>query len=463
MAKFEKDLVSGSVSKNLVIFAMPFLLSNLIQTLYNVVDMIIVGQFCGTAAMSGVNIGSQATFVVTNAVFGLAVGATVLIGQYLGAGNRRAITETIGTFFTVMFILAVVITGAMLLLGDAFLELIRTPVEAMPEASGYLRITMIGSIFIFAYNALSAIMRGMGDSRNPLIFVAISAFLNILLDLLLVGAFSMGADGAAIATVISQAASAILCIIYLNRNDFIFKFKLSNFRIHRDKLAQLIRVGLPTSIQNVATGISFIFLTALVNGFGVEASAAVGAVGKLNGFAILPAAAMSSAVSAMSAQNFGAGRVDRARKTMFVSMAISFGISVVIFAIVRLFPEALLSIFSNKNDAAYETMIACGKEYLAAFSFEYLMVCFVFNFNGLFIGSGHTMISFFNSVASSVLFRIPLAYLFGIMLDWGLSGVGYGACGATAATLCFALGFYFTGRWKKLVIHVKDKPATVSE
>lgn len=463
MAKFEKDLVSGSVSKNLVIFAMPFLLSNLIQTLYNVVDMIIVGQFCGTAAMSGVNIGSQATFVVTNAVFGLAVGATVLIGQYLGAGNRRAITETIGTFFTVMFILAVVITGAMLLLGDPFLELIRTPVEAIPEASGYLRITMIGSIFIFAYNALSAIMRGMGDSRNPLIFVAISAFLNILLDLLFVGTFSMGADGAAIATVISQAVSAILCIIYLNRNDFIFKFKLSNFRIHRDKLAQLIRVGLPTSIQNVATGISFIFLTALVNGFGVEASAAVGAVGKLNGFAILPAAAMSSAVSAMSAQNFGAGRVDRARKTMFVSMAISFGISVVIFAIVRLFPEALLSIFSNKNDAAYETMIACGKEYLAAFSFEYLMVCFVFNFNGLFIGSGHTMISFFNSVASSVLFRIPLAYLFGIMLDLGLSGVGYGACGATAATLCFALGFYFTGRWKKLVIHVKDKPGTVSE
>ena len=172
---------------------------------------------------------------------------------------------------------------------------------------------------------------------------------------------------------------------------------------------------------------------------------------------------MSSAVSAMSAQNFGAGRVDRARKTMFVSMAISFGISAVIFAVVRLFPEALLSIFANKNDAAYETMISCGKEYLSAFSFEYLMVCFVFNFNGLFIGSGHTMISFFNSVASSILFRIPLAYLFGIMLEGGLAGIGYGACGATAATLLFALGFYFTGRWKKLVIHVKDSHAPVLE
>ena len=215
MAKFENDLVKGNVAKQLFLFALPILISNLIQTLYSVADMIIVGQFAGAASMSGVNIGGQVTFLITNMVFGLSVGATVLIGQYLGANNRKAIEKTIGTLFTSLFVLAIVLTIAMLILQKPLLRLIKTPEESFDEASRYFFVTTLGNIFIFAYNALSAVMRGLGDSKNPLVFVGVACITNIVLDYIFVAVFNTGATGAAIATVISQAVSVILCVIIL--------------------------------------------------------------------------------------------------------------------------------------------------------------------------------------------------------------------------------------------------------
>lgn len=204
MSKFEKNLSQGSVVKQLILFSLPFLISNIIQSIYSVADMIIVGQFAGTVSMSGVNIGGQVTFLITNMIIGLTVGATVMIGQYLGAGDRKALSETIGTLFTTILILAAVITVAMLFLQTPILKLIQTPAESFSEAKDYFFVTMLGTVFIFAYNALSAVMRGMGDSKNPLIFVTIACVVNIVLDYILVAKFYMGAMGAAVATVISQ-------------------------------------------------------------------------------------------------------------------------------------------------------------------------------------------------------------------------------------------------------------------
>ncbi len=448
MGKFENNLSKGNVFKQLVLFSLPFLLSNLIQSLYSVADMIIVGQFAGTLSMSGVNIGSQVTFLITNMVLGLSIGATVLIGQYLGADDRRALKETIGTLFTSLSILAIVLTISVHFLKVPLLKLIKTPSDSFSEAESYFFITNLGTIFIFGYNALSAVMRGMGDSKNPLIFVSVACVLNIALDILLVAKFNMGATGAAVATVSSQAVSMILCIIYLAKNNFIFDFKLSSFKVSKKRVKLLLKVGVPTSIQNVATSASFLFLTALVNTTGgAIASAAVGAVGKLNGFAILPAVAMSSSVSAMSAQNLGAGEEKRATKTMFIGMAIAGIISIIAYIFINVFPELCMSAFGDDPE-----MIKNGVIYLRSFSLDYLTVPWLFCMNGLFIGSGHTTFSLINGSLSSIFIRIPASYLFGVVMEGGLYGVGLGAPCASFVSLCLAIWFYLSGKWKVMSI-----------
>lgn len=455
LKKFETDLSRGSVGKQLWKFALPFILSNLIQSLYSVVDMVIVGRYCGAASMSGVNIGGQITLLITNLVIGLCAGGTTLIAQYMGSGNRKALKETIGTLLSALVVLGVVLTAFMVLAKVPLLNLVRTPVESFSEADSYLVVTALGTIFIFGYNALSAIMRGMGDSKNPLIFVGIACVTNIVLDYVLVAVFDMRALGAAIATVISQAASMILCILYLKRNDFIFDFSLSSFRFHKERLGMLMKVGIPTSVQNVIVGMSFLFLTTLVNTMGVTESAALGAVAKFNTFAILPALAMSASIAAMSGQNLGAGETERAVKTMKLGTVIGFSMSAVIFVVAQLFPEVVLKIFDD--DPA---MIAAGKEYMRAFNFDYLLASVMFGFNGLFIGSGHTTFTLFNSVLSSVLIRVPMAYLGGIVLQWGMFGVGLAGPLSSAVSLCLCIGYFMSGKWKKMVIIKNELPKT---
>lgn len=448
MAKFEKNLSEGSVVKQLILFSLPVLISNIIQSLYSTVDMLVVGQFAGEVSMSGVNIGGQVSFLITNMVFGLSVGATVLIGQYKGADDRKSMRETIATLFVSLFVSAVAMTIVMIALQEPLLRLIQTPAESFEEAKQYFFISMLGTIFIFGYNALSAVMRGLGDSKNPLIFVAIACAVNIVLDILLVAVLHMGAAGAALATVVSQAISMILCIVYLKGNDFIFDFSLDAFHgFSKKQLKLILKVGIPTSIQNVATSASFLFLTALVNSLGVMASAAVGAVGKLNGFAILPGVAMSTSVSAMAAQNVGAKKYDRAAKTMYVGMAIASAISLLIFFIVGVFPEQCMRLFGSNPE-----FLENGVSYIKSFKYDYLVAPLCFCFNGLFIGAGHTRFSLLNGIMSSILFRIPASYLFGIALKLGLIGVGLGAPIASGAALLFGLVFFLTGKWKKQIL-----------
>lgn len=245
---------------------------------------------------------------MTNIIIGLTVGGTVIIAQYLGSGDRKGMRESISTLLTFLLFAAISFTVIMLLLSDGILWLLQTPEESYQQARDYLDVTLLGTIFIFGYNAFAAILRGLGDSKRPLIFVSIACGINVVLDYLLVGVYGMEAKGAAIATIISQAISMILCIIYLKRSDFEFDFKLSSFRFYKERFFMLIRVGTPLSIQNVIVNFSFLVLTTIANGMGVNASAAVGIVGKYNGFAILPAIAVGSSVSAMVAQNMGAGR-----------------------------------------------------------------------------------------------------------------------------------------------------------
>lgn len=446
--EFQKDLSQGSVVKQLTLFALPFMISNIIQSCYNVADMLIVGNFSGTVSMSGVNIGGQVTFILTNIIVGLCTGGTILVAQYLGAKRQKEMEDTIATLMSMLLVGAVVITVLMMFLKGAVLRLIQTPAESFEEAERYLTVTVAGLIFIFLYNALSAIMRGLGDSKRPLYFVLISCVTNIVLDLALVAGCKMGALGAAIATVFSQALSVVLCIAYMKKNNFLFDFRPSSFRFHPRYCKLIFQVGLPSAIQNGITSFSFLIITALVNSIGgVNASAAVGVVGKVNGFAIMPAGALGNSISTMAAQNIGAGFWDRAKKTCFIGTTMAAAISVVIFLIVQTFPAEILRLFDDNPE-----MVSMGVEYFRSFSFDYLIVPFCFCINGLFIASGHTTFTLINSILSSLALRVPASIFFGTALNWGLRGVGMGAPIASLGSLILISWFYLSGRWRKNVI-----------
>jgi len=443
MSRTGKDLTQGNVVKQLILFALPFMISNVVQSFYNIADMLIVGHYGGAVGIAAVNIGGQVTFLITNIVIGLSVGGTVVIGQYMGAKNRTAVIESISTMLTSLIGAGVIMTVTMLLLSNQILQLIQTPPEAFAQAKEYLQITVAGTIFIFGYNALSAVMRGLGDSKRPLYFVIIACIINIVLDLILVGYFRMGARGAAIATIVSQAISMGLCVLYLKNTDFMFDFKLKSFKFHKDKFDMLMKVGIPTSIQNVAVNVSFLVMTGLVNSFGVEASAALGVISKFNSFAILPAIAVGSSVAAMVAQNMGAGHIERAKHTLYIGVVLAFAISLPIFIIARIYPAEIIAVFDNDPK-----MIEAGVTYLSTLSLDYIIVPFIFCINGLITGAGHTMFASISGVISSLLLRVPLAYLLGLYFDMGLYGIGLAAPLASIGATILATGYYLSGKWE---------------
>lgn len=449
--KFRQDLTQGSVGKQLIKFSIPFLLSNLLQAFYSVADMIIVGRLCGTHGITGVNIGSQINILVTGAAFGLAVGGTVLIAQYGGAKKFDEQKKTIGTLFTVYMILAVICTAVMLLLGDTLLRILNTPEVAFVEAENYYMICMSGLIFMFAYNVISAILRGMGDSKRPLYFVLIATIVNIIFDIILVGPFKMGAAGAAYATIGAQALSVVLSLIYLAKNHFFVGYKKSDFKIDGAKMKMLLKLGLPSSVQQVVVSFSFLTLTALVNSLPNAdiASACQGIGGKVNSFAILPALAMSSAVSSMAGQNIGAGEIERAKKTMFTGMGIAFAMSVFVFALVQIFPQTIISLFDTNTE-----VIAVGTEYLRYIALDYIFVPFVFCMNGLAIGAGYTNFALFNACFSSILIRVPFAYLIVNLTNLGFNGIGLATGLASAASIIVGAIFVASGKWKNPKIKI---------
>lgn len=449
--KFRQDLTQGSVGKQLIKFSIPFLLSNLLQAFYSVADMIIVGRLCGTHGITGVNIGSQINILVTGAAFGLAVGGTVLIAQYGGAKKFDEQRKTIGTLFTAYMILSVVCTAVMLLLGDTLLKLLNTPEVAYTEAYNYYMICMAGMVFMFAYNVISAILRGMGDSKRPLYFVIIATIVNIIGDIILVGPFKMGAAGAAIATVAAQALSVVLSLIYLAKNHFFVGYKKSDFIIDGTKMKMLLKLGLPSSVQQVVVSFSFLTLTALVNSLPIAdiASACQGIGGKVNSFAVLPSLAMSSAVSSMAGQNIGAGQIDRAKKTMLTGMGIAFAMSAFVFVIVELFPQQIISLFDTNPD-----VIAIGTEYMRFIALDYLFVPFVFCMNGLAIGAGYTNFALFNACFSSILVRVPFAYLIVNLTNLGFNGIGLATGLASVASIIVGAIYVASGKWKKPKIKI---------
>lgn len=448
MRTFEHDLTKGNIWKQLVKFAVPFFISNLIQSLYSLVDLIILGHFGGTNSISAANIGGQVLVILTNLAAGLAGGGMVMLGNYLGSRQKDKINGTISTLLITLMVMAAIFMVLLFIFEQSLLRLLDTPDEAYGQARQYMLICSLGLLFIYGYNALSAIMRGLGDSRTPMIFVIIACAINIILDLVLVAGFHMGAGGAAFATIFAQGCSMLFCILYLKRHDFMYDFRPSSLHFMKEEFHTLLRSGLPLSIQMVGTNFSFLILTTFINrAGGVAASAAAGIVNNFNEFAILPQAAFSSAAAAMIAQNMGKRDIKRLEKTMHCCLVLCLGVSVIVFVLMHIFPEQIFYLFGVKAD-----VLTYGLPYIYAFSFEYIGLPFIMSFNTVSTATGNGWITLVANLVSAFLVRIPLAYFLAFVCGYGVSGIAVAIPLATIVGAIISFVFYLSGIWRKHVM-----------
>ncbi|MBM6807182.1 MATE family efflux transporter [Bacteroides caecicola] len=430
----ELDLTQGSVPKVLLRFAMPFLIANVLQALYGGADLFVVGQYDDAASVAGVAIGSQVMQTITGIILGLTTGTTILIAMGTGAKDDRKVAATIGTsvyFFTVT---GIILTLVMVLFHRPIAALMHTPEEAMADTLHYILICSAGIPFIMGYNVVCGILRGLGDSKSPLYFVGLACIINIGADFLLVGGFGMRAAGAAIATVLSQSISFLTALWFLHRRGFHFEFTRRDIRFHKDLSRRIVTLGAPIALQDALINVSFLIITVIVNQMGVIASASLGVVEKIIIFAMLPPTAMAAAVATMTAQNYGAGLIQRMSRCLYSGIGISlvFGVSVCVYS--QFLPETLTGIFTN-DPAVIE--MAAG--YLRGYSIDCVMVSFVFCINSYFSGQGNSWFPMIHSMIATFLFRIPLSYLCGQLDPTDLVLMGYAPPLSTLVSLliCF--------------------------
>lgn len=446
MQSNDNSLLQGKVGPALLRFALPFLAASLLQQLYSTVDMMAVGRLSANAAISltAVSTGGQLTYAVTSLLIGLATGATVLIGQYVGANRREDIGRTIGTMFPLFGIFAVVISVVMAALTGPLVALLQVPAEAVAESEQYLFICAVGMIFVGGYNMVSGILRGLGDSKTPMILVAVACVVNIIGDIILVGPLQMGAAGAALATVGAQAISFLFSLAVLcRRKDFPFQFKWRNFRMYKEQSSQLMKLGLPIAFQDFSIGISFLFITAFINRIGLNEAASVGVVGRVSCIAMLVPSAFMSAIAAMTAQNMGAGQPRRARNSMLYGMTIAFVISAVLVILAELFPAPILAVFTEEAG-----VIEQGILYLRSNILDAALVAFVFCMNGFFSGCGHTTFSMVNNLISTYGVRVMGTFAVSLIPGATMFHIGLPAPAASAVQIVIEVIYLASGRWK---------------
>ena len=375
---------------------------------------------------------------------GLATGTTVLVGQYIGAGRREDAAKTVGSTAVLFVIVAAVLTAVMLLLTRQVAVVMQAPAEAFDQTVDYIFICSVGIVFIVGYNAVSSILRGMGDSKSPMYFVIVATVVNVGLDLLFVAVFDMKAAGAAYATVIAQACSFIFAVIWLRVKGMGIGFGKKDLRLDRRKTKGILRFGTPVALQEALVNISFLIITAILNGKGLVASAAVGVVEKVICFAVLPITAFSMAISAMTAQNVGAGKPERGKKCMVYGILFTAAVETAVVLFVELGGgPLLLGIFSTDAE-----VISQGFLYMRSYILDCLLLCAVFCMNGFFNGCGKTFFTMAHSLFATFIIRVPLAWLFSSLESMGMFEIGLAAPIATAVSIALCLIYMKSGRWK---------------
>lgn len=441
----QKNLTQGSVLKNLIRFSLPYLLSCFLQTFYGLADLFITGQFNGADVITAVSVGSQITHMLTVIIVGLAMGTTVTIGHAIGAEKKEQASRTIGNTVILFAAFALAATVLLILCLNGIVAAVATPSEAVEQTKSYLFICFIGVPFITAYNVISSIFRGMGDSRTPMYFVAIAGVVNVILDYLFIGAFGMGATGAALATVAAQAVSVTLALAAMLRMDLGIKMSRQDFAPERETMSAILKVGFPIAAQDGFIQISFLIITAIANGRGVDVAAAVGIVEKLISFFFLVPSAMLSSVSAIAAQNAGAGKHSQGRRVLCygIGISVAFGLAVALFC--QFGSEFLVGLFAKGEPE----VVKLGGQYLRAYVFDCVAAGIHFCFSGYFCAYGKAILSFVHNLLSVLLVRIPGAYLASVFFPDTLYPMGWAPPAGSLLSALICIGFFMWLRKKE--------------
>lgn len=440
------NLTEGPVVRQLVSFAIPFVLSNALQSFYSLVDMVVVGQFVGSAGLSAVSIGSQLVWLLSCLGIGYASGGQIYISQQVGAGDHAGIQRTIGTLFTSTLIFGLLFTVVGIVFHSSRLNLLNTPEAAMQDAIDYMIICSAGMVFVYGYNAVSAILRGMGDSKRPLLFVGIASVVNLVLDLVLVALFDMGAAGAALATIIGQGLSFVVSMIYLyhRRDSFGFDFKLRSFAIDGPAFKALSKLGLPLAVQTTAINVSMLFVNACVNGYGLVYSAVYGIGSKLHSIMLIVTNALSASGSTMMGQNLGAGKPERVKKVFHVVNLICMGFWVVVSVVCMCFPEQIFRLFTADAE-----VLAMAPRYMVTTVVMFLGFAAMCAGIALVNGIGNGSLSLVIALLDGVVARVALSMFMGIVLNMGAWGYFWGNSLAGFVSVLMGNFYFFSGLWKK--------------
>ncbi len=440
MNQSKNDFTQGNILKKLVAFMLPILGALVLQAAYGAVDLLVVGRFGTTAGLSAVSTGSQVLNLVTFVITQLAMGITVLIARYLGEKRPDQIGPAIGGSSLVFAVITAILFVVLVCFARPISTLMQAPAEAVDKTAGYVRICGAGIFFIIAYNLLSAVFRGMGDSKSPLLFVAVACVVNIVGDLLLVAVFHMDADGAAIATVLAQAVSVVFAVLLLIKRGLPFKIAKTDFHMNA-QCRQAFRIGLPLALQEALTQVSFLALCAFVNRLGLEASSGYGVACKIVNFAMLIPSALMQSMASFVSQNVGAGNEARARKSMYTGIAVGGAIGCVVFFAVLLKGDVLTGLFTT--DAA---VISHGFDYLKGFAPETIVTAVLFSMIGYFNGHNQTVWVMTQGLVQTLLVRLPLAYIMSIQPNANLTGIGLAAPIATVVGIILNVIYYLRCR-----------------
>lgn len=440
----DNQLTSGNVFKNIIRFALPYFLSYFLQTLYGMADLYIVGQFEGIEHITSVSVGSQVMHMVTVMIVGLAMGATVTIGQAIGAGKKDTASDLIGNTVILFLAGSVALSGILIAVVDQIVSVMATPAEAVEATRMYLLICFIGIPFITAYNIISSIFRGLGDSKSPMYFIIVACICNIGLDYLFIGYMGLGSAGAALGTTISQTISVIVAFVVIRKRETGLALKKANFRIQKELIVKIMKIGIPVALQDGFVQVAFLTITIIANSRGLNDAAAVGIVEKLIGVAFLVPSSMLSTASALAAQNNGAGKHDRTVHTLWYGICICLVYGALVSITVQFFAGDIIGLFSDKAD-----VIRLGSGYIKSYIFDCMFAGVHFCFSGFFCAYGRSGISFLHNSLSIILVRIPGAYFASKMFADTLFPMGLAATFGSILSSLICL-FFFMRMRKKL-------------
>lgn len=452
-----KDLTKGDETRQLIWFALPMLLGNVFQQFYNMVDSFVVGRFIGTSALAAVGTSFPIIFFMLALITGVTMGSTVLISQFFGAKDMESLKKVITTSYIFIFAIGIVMTIIGVFSTNFILKALAVPDDIMPEAAAYLRIIFAGMLTTFGYNGVAAMLRGLGDSKTPLYLLIASTLINVVLDLVFVIVFKWGVAGAAWATIISQAISFFGAMIILDKKNQFVRLDYRNLRWDKTAFAQMMRIGLPTGIQQTLVSLGMMVLSRIVNEYGPITMAAYTAAARIDSIASMPAMNLGQAVTTFTGQNIGAGKTERVRRGHLSAIVVNTGISLIITLCVIFFGRQLMGIFTT--DA---TVIEIGAQYLTIVGLFYAVFGIMFINNGVMRGAGDVFIPMINTLLALWLIRVPCALLFTRVFHMGTNGIWWSIPAGWLIGFAFSSWYYLSGKWKNKTI-AKRRPDILEE